>query len=91
MEMKKIAFLGLALCLFSSGFAQKTKRKTVPQKKKTEVAAATNPSKIEKTVAENSVRWYGFEGGYKKAVATNKILLVDAYTEWCGWCKVICR
>ncbi len=90
MEMKKIAFLGLAMFVFGSAFAQKSKRKTVPQKKKTEVAAAAPTAKVE-AVVKNEVKWYGFEEGYKKAVASNKILLVDAYTEWCGWCKVMDR
>lgn len=31
--------------------------------------------------------WLSWNEGYEKAVKTNKILLVDAYTEWCGWCK----
>ena len=35
--------------------------------------------------------WYGFEEGYKKAIKDGKILLVDAYTDWCGWCKVMDR
>ncbi len=33
--------------------------------------------------------WYDFEAGYQKAVKDKKILLVDAYTDWCGWCKVM--
>lgn len=35
--------------------------------------------------------WYSFEEGYAKAVKEGKILLVDAYTDWCGWCKVMDR
>lgn len=31
--------------------------------------------------------WENWNEGYEKAIKTNKILLVDAYTEWCGWCK----
>ncbi|MFM1899298.1 MAG: hypothetical protein RL577_1538 [Bacteroidota bacterium] len=33
--------------------------------------------------------WYGIEEGYAKSVAEKKVLLIDAYTEWCGWCKVM--
>jgi uncharacterized protein YyaL (SSP411 family) len=29
--------------------------------------------------------------GYEKAVKENKIVLVDAYTDWCGWCKKMDR
>ncbi len=31
--------------------------------------------------------WLDWNEGYQKAVKNNKILLVDAYTDWCGWCK----
>jgi thioredoxin-related protein len=33
--------------------------------------------------------WLDFESGYTKAVKENKILMVDAYTDWCYWCKVM--
>jgi len=33
--------------------------------------------------------WYTWEDGYKLAKKDNKIMLIDAYTEWCGWCKVM--
>jgi len=31
--------------------------------------------------------WEEWNSGYEKAIKQNKIILVDAYTEWCGWCK----
>jgi len=33
--------------------------------------------------------WYSWDEGYQKAKDENKIMLVDAYTDWCGWCKVM--
>lgn len=30
--------------------------------------------------------WYSWEDGLKKAKAEDKIILVDVYTTWCGWC-----
>jgi uncharacterized protein YyaL (SSP411 family) len=33
------------------------------------------------------LKWYGFNEGYTKAKAENKLMLIDIYTEWCGWCK----
>ena len=36
---------------------------------------------------QDKLVWLGWNEGYQKAVKTNKILLVDAYTDWCGWCK----
>lgn len=35
------------------------------------------------------LKWYDFKEGYKKAVSENKVLLIDVYTDWCGWCKVM--
>jgi thioredoxin-related protein len=37
----------------------------------------------------NELTWFGIEEGYAKAVAEKKVLLIDAYTDWCGWCKVM--
>jgi uncharacterized protein YyaL (SSP411 family) len=33
------------------------------------------------------VKWMNFNDGYALAKKKNKIILVDVYTEWCGWCK----
>jgi thioredoxin-related protein len=35
------------------------------------------------------ITWLDFEKGYAKAKKENKILLVDVYTDWCYWCKVM--
>lgn len=35
----------------------------------------------------NEVNWMNFNDGYALAKKKNKIMLVDVYTEWCGWCK----
>lgn len=35
--------------------------------------------------------WEDWNTGYAKAVKQNKIILIDAYTEWCGWCKKMDR
>ena len=33
------------------------------------------------------IKWLGFNEGYKLAKKHKKIMLIDTYTEWCGWCK----
>lgn len=33
------------------------------------------------------VKWMTFNEGYKLAKKSGKIMLVDVYTDWCGWCK----
>lgn len=40
---------------------------------------------------ENEISWMDFNKGYALAKKKNKILLVDVYTEWCGWCKKMDR
>ncbi len=40
-------------------------------------------------ISGQGVVWHEWEDGYKKAKEENKIILLDAYTEWCGWCKVM--
>ncbi|MES2689852.1 MAG: DUF255 domain-containing protein [Bacteroidota bacterium] len=37
--------------------------------------------------ANKELKWYSWNEGYEKAVKEGKIVLVDAYTDWCGWCK----
>lgn len=63
-----------------------------------EVAASshTAQSSSDTAVAKNQavskkLQWFEYVEGYSKAKAENKILLVDAYTDWCGWCKVMDR
>ena len=35
----------------------------------------------------DEVKWMNFNEGYTLAKKKNKVMLVDVYTEWCGWCK----
>jgi uncharacterized protein YyaL (SSP411 family) len=37
------------------------------------------------------LKWLDWNTGYPLAKKTNKIILVDAYTDWCGWCKKMDR
>ncbi|MBP9690085.1 MAG: DUF255 domain-containing protein [Bacteroidia bacterium] len=37
------------------------------------------------------IKWVDFNTGYNIAVKKKKIMLIDVYTDWCGWCKVMDR
>ncbi len=36
---------------------------------------------------EEGIKWLGFNEGYELAKKKNKIMIIDVYTDWCGWCK----
>jgi len=36
---------------------------------------------------KKQVDWYGWNKGYQKGIKKEKVILVDVYTDWCGWCK----
>jgi len=37
--------------------------------------------------SSDELKWTNYTDGIKQASATNKKILVDVYTDWCGWCK----
>lgn len=39
--------------------------------------------------APATVKWYTFEEAYKLNKISPKKIMVDVYTNWCGWCKVL--
>lgn len=83
--MKKIIFICfvalLSVVFMSANFASKPKpkKKAVKPKVKTETAAPTT----------SGLTWYSPTDGFAKAQKEKKILIVDVYTDWCYWCKVM--
>lgn len=43
------------------------------------------------TPAPTELKWLSWNEGYEMAKKKNKIMVVDVYTDWCGWCKVMDR
>jgi thioredoxin-related protein len=41
------------------------------------------------TIAQTPVRWYTIEEAYTLTKKEPKKILIDVYTDWCGWCKVM--
>jgi thioredoxin-related protein len=37
--------------------------------------------------AQETIKWYTWEQAVIKAKKENKKILIDVYTDWCGWCK----
>ena len=63
----------------------------------TETSSGDSSLKLSETASsathqtDGKLTWMDFAEWYTKAKAENKILLVDAYTDWCSWCKVMDR
>lgn len=94
--MKKIFILMAAVfsIVLISGTCKKNKATTTSTTVDKGTASAPKKSSKKKSKVEfvdTVLRWTDYESGYAKAVAENKMLLVDVYTDWCGWCKVMDR
>lgn len=37
--------------------------------------------------AQNEINWLDIEHGVKEAMEQDKIMLINVYTDWCGFCK----
>lgn len=37
--------------------------------------------------AQNKIKWHTWEEAIEKSKKNKKKIVVDIYTEWCGWCK----
>lgn len=41
----------------------------------------------EKVFAQDQINWLTFEEAAEKTAQEPKMVFVDVYTDWCGWCK----
>lgn len=78
-----IAALTLALLAFPLAGSARTE---LPQPPKAPVADKPGESK-----AVKKLEWLAFDAAADKAARQNKHLIVDVYTTWCGWCRVMER
>jgi thioredoxin-related protein len=42
---------------------------------------------VDSRTATNKIQWHSYNEGANLARAQNKKILIDVYTDWCGWCK----
>ncbi len=81
--LKKIIYLSffsfvvVGILAFTSVAQPKPKKKTKVKPAETVVVAA------------NEIKWHTMSEGIAKAQKEKKILVVDVYTDWCYWCKVM--
>ena len=82
--MKKVNFLAFVILSSVLGFLS---CKSTDGLSKKELKNIEN----ERLAHENdsNLTFYDWNTGYAKAIRLNKILLVDVYTDWCYWCKVM--
>ena len=39
------------------------------------------------TANQTAIEWLSFEQAVQKSLTEQRKVLVDVYTDWCGWCK----
>lgn len=54
-------------------------------------SAAVVPTTTPKPEMINGMPWYNPVDGFNLAEKLNKPVMVDMFTDWCGWCKVMDR
>ncbi|MDI1232911.1 MAG: DUF255 domain-containing protein [bacterium] len=87
-----VLFAAVSLAGIMMAF-QTTENQPKPKTQKTSTKGKAKSKTTAKKTAEvnndSTLRWYSPTEGYAKAKKENKILVVDVYTDWCYWCKVM--
>ena len=82
-------FVLLFVLVISSNAQTADKTKESRKDKTTKTNSKTTTTKPSPT--ESGLKWYNWNEGYTMAVKKKKIIIVDIYTDWCGWCKKMDR
>ncbi len=53
------------------------------------ILAATFIGASSRQEASSDIEWVDFNTGFALAKKEGKIAVIDCYTDWCGWCKVM--
>jgi len=80
-HLTRISFIALLIIGFASvAFISQSS----PKKK-----AIKKPTTSNAQAAKSKITWYSMTDGFAKAKKENKMIVVDVYTDWCYWCKVM--
>jgi thioredoxin-related protein len=53
------------------------------------ICGALTSSGLRKPAEESEVHWMTFEQAVEKSKTEKRKIVIDIYTNWCGWCKVM--
>jgi len=89
--MKRLTHLSLLLFFFIVLGCSSQENESIAQNKQNKT---TTPSKVkssnnEKSTTSKEVVWLKFDEGLEKGAKENKNIIIDFYTDWCHWCKVM--
>jgi thioredoxin-related protein len=80
MKIWKILPLALiAFALVATGCGEKSE----------ETAKTEEAGEVQVAESHEGVQWFDYETGMAKAAEENKYVVIDFWTTWCHWCKVL--
>jgi thioredoxin-related protein len=97
MKLFNILFFTIALVAVSCNSQSATEVNQTPEKAqqaKQVESVPVKPTQTQKpqTVANTSeMKWYTLEEAVEMNKKSPRPMLIDVYTDWCGWCKVMDR
>lgn len=74
-KMKKICVLTFLVMVLFTGFVIKNDKKS--------------EFYLKKNYTNETIQWISLDEASKIAEKTGKKIIVDVYTNWCGWCKIM--
>lgn len=95
--MRKMKLLGRIMVTVAAGLfylSCKSEDKTVIPARMDNMASQQKPVEEEKPyeyLNTNGLEWSTMENIPKNESTGSKMYLIDIYTEWCGWCKMMDR
>lgn len=80
--MKKLLNIVLLIALITVWGCNGSDNESMAQNK-------TDKIKKNETATKKEVVWMNFDDGMEKGAKEKKNILIDFYTDWCHWCKVM--